>query len=282
VVKPTGCQSRQLRIWLTLLVFSGLTFLGTPVAKAYVLPGKQVLALMAEKRVAPKTLEVQQSVSQLPIDALSAAATTLQETLFFSYPDRFRAEATGGNFRRISIRSGQERLVVVNGQIQTGPPERFEVYKDILLLETRKAMAAYLMQLGVDLNRTGLGRFEDDYCFIVGALSAEERTPQLWVQKVTFRPLRLFLPPTTMSPQEGMLEIRFLDWGQVEGAAYPMRVQIFRKHQLFREMRVENLRVDPVLDPALFDTAGLRAMPMQAMPDQGPAPSALTPEPIAE
>lgn len=272
----TEFKPRQLRGRITLLVLLGLMLLVPPAVQAYVLPGKQVLALMAEKRAAPQTLEVQQVVSQLPVDGSPAEVTTLQETLLFNYPDRFRADTTGVDFRRISIQSGQDRLVVVNGQIQTGPPERFEVYKDILLLETRTAMVAYLTQLGVDLNRTCLGRFEDNYCFVVGAHSAEERTPQLWVAKDTFRPLRLVLPPSTLSPQEGMLEVRFLDWGQVEGAAYPMLVQIFRKHQLSREMRVENLKVDPVWDPAVFDTAGLRAMPSQAMPDPVPAPSALT------
>ena len=265
-----------------MLALSGLALGITPVVKAYVLPGKQVLSLMAEKRVMPKTLEVQQTVSQMPTDGLSAEAVTLQETLFFSFPDRFRAETTGGNYRRISIQSGQERLVVVNGQIQSGPPEQFEVYKDILLLETRTAMAAYFMQLGVDLNRTCLGRFEDHYCFVVGAYSAEERTPQLWVEKDSFRPLRLILPPTAMSPQEGVLEVRFLDWGQVEGAAYPMLVQIYRKHQLFREMRVEDLQVDPVQDPALFDTAGLQNIPAQVMPEPVPAPSTPTPETASE
>ena len=272
----TGFQPRQLRGGITLRVVLGLMLLLPPVVHAYVLPGKQVLALMAEKRVAPQTLEVQQIVSQLPIDGSPEEVTTLQETLLFNHPDRIRADTTGIDFRRISIQSGQDRLVVVNGQIQTDPPERFEVYKDILLLDTRTAMVAYLTQLGVDLNRSCLGRFEDNYCFVIGAHSAEEPTPQLWVAKDTLRPLRLILPPATLSPQEGMLEVRFLDWGQVEGAAYPMRVQIYRKHQLFREMRVENLKVDPVWDPAVFDTAALRAMPSQAMPESVPAPSAPT------
>ena len=86
----------------------------------------------------------------------------------------------------------------------------------------------------------------------------------------------LHLKKPALAPEEGAFEIRFLDWGQIEGAAYPMLIQVFRQHQLVREMRVENLRVDPSQDPALFDTAGLRA----TLPQWGAAPI-LTPPPAS-
>lgn len=229
------------------------------IPQAYVLPAKQVLHLMASKRIAPQTLEVQLTVSQQPVDGAPLEATALRETLNFSFPDRFRADTVGEDYRRISIQTAQERLVVVNGEIQAGPPERFEIYKDILLIETRTAMAAYLTRLGLDVDQSSLGRFENDYCFVIGAQYPDERAAQLWVHKDTFRPLRLILPSAVQSPQEERFDIRFLDWGQIEGAAYPMLIQIFRNHQLYREMRVENLQADPVQDPALFDTAALRA-----------------------
>lgn len=256
-VRPIKTKPCQPRVWFPLLLVLGV-LLNPIVLQGYVLPGKQVLDLMAQKRIAPQTLEVQQAVSQLPLDGAPLAATALRETVNFSYPDRVRTDTVGTNYRRVSIRTAQDRLVVVNGQIYTGPPERFEAYKEILLIETRRAMEAYLLQLGLDLNRTSLGRFEDDYCFVIGAVYPDESAAQLWVQKDTFRPLRLILPPSVLSPQEGLLDVRFRDWGQIEGAAYPMLIQIFRKHQLYREMRVENLRVDPVQDPLLFDTGGLR------------------------
>lgn len=245
----------------------GLVFLCPCLAGAYVLPGKQVLALMEEKRTVPRALEVQQVVSQLPIDGAPRAAAQLRETLHFSYPGRVRADTVGDQYRRISIQTPQDRLVILNGQIQAGPPERFEVYRDILLSETRPALEAYLQQLGIDLDLTSLGRFEDHYCFVLGARYPDENAPQLWVAKDSFRPLRLLLPPSALNPQAGALEVRFLDWGQIEGAVYPMLIQIYRKHQLFREMRVENLRVDPVQDPVLFDTVGLRTTLPQWVPE---------------
>ena len=244
---------------LSTLLLAAFLLLMPSVARAYVLPGKQVLALMEEKHSVPQSLEVRQVVSQLPLDGAPLLAATLRETLHFHYPDRFRSDTSGESYQRIAIRTPQDRLVVVNGQIRTGPPARFEAYTEILLKHTRVALSEYLLQMGVDLDVTSLGRFEDDYCFVIGAAYPDQNSAQLWVQKDTFRPLRLMLPPSALDPQAGTLEVRFLDWGQIEGAVYPMLVQIYRKHQLFREMRVENLRVDAVQDPVLFDTAALRA-----------------------
>lgn len=271
------------RVCLPLLLVVGLMVLLSPsVPEAFVLPGKQVLALMQEKRIAPPNLEVRQVVSQLPIDGAPLMAATLRETLNYSFPDRFRADIAGENYRRISILTPHDRLVAVNGKIQSGPPDRFEVYKDILLIDTRQAMGAYLLQLGVDLDQSSLGRFEDRYCFVIGAHFPDARAAQLWVAKDTFRPMRLILPPPALNPQEGPLEVRFLDWGQIEGAAYPMLIQIFRKHQLVREMRVEGLRLNSNPDPVLFDTAGLRAtlphwVPEPIIAPPSPSPSTIPP-----
>ncbi len=262
---------------LAFVLVAGLVCLAAGMARGYVLPGGQVLALMEAKRAVPQSLEVRQVVSRMPLDGAPRLAVELQETLHYRFPDHFRSDIRGDGYQRTSIRTPLDRLVVVNGQIQSEPSERFEDYPAILLNATRTAMTDYLRGVGVDLALTSLGRFEGDYCFVIGAAYPDQNAAQLWIQKDTFRPLRLMLPPSVLNPEAGALEIRFLDWGQIEGAAYPMRIQVYRKHQLWREMRVENLRVDPVQDPAFFDTAGLRA----TLPDWGAepilAPPALSP-----
>ncbi|MDJ0721544.1 MAG: hypothetical protein QNJ04_07930 [Desulfobacterales bacterium] len=265
--RPTG---------LAILLAVGLTLLTAGIVGGYVLSGGQVLAQMEAKRSVPQSLEVRQVVSRMPLDGAPRRAAELQETLNYRYPDHFRADSRGDDFQRTSIRTPQDRLVVVNGQIQSGPPERFETYQAILLNTSRAAMSEFLLGLGVDLDLTSLGRFEDAYCYIIGADYPDESASQLWIEKDTFRPLRLMLPPPVLTPEEGALEIRFLDWGQIEGTAYPMRIQVYRQHQLVREVRVANLRVDPLQDPALFDTAGLRA----TLPQWGAAPI-LTPPPAS-
>ena len=263
---------------MAFLLLTGALLLVPADVRGYVLPGKQVLALMEEKRTVPRSLEVRQVVSLLPLDGAPRLATELRETLNYLFPGHFRADTSGDDYQRISIRTPRDRLVVVNGQIRTGPPERFEDYPLVLLNHTRAAMTEYLLGVGVDLNLTSLGRFEDDYCFVIGATYPDQTAAQLWIQKDTFRPLRLMLPPSALNPDQGALEVRFLDWGQIEGAAYPMLIQIYRKHQLFREMRVERLRVDPAQDPALFDPAGLRA----TLPEWGPKPILTPPVPTLE
>lgn len=244
---------------LAFLLAMGLILLAAGIAGGYVLPGGQVLALMETKRTVPQSLEVRQVVSRMPIDGAPRRAAELKETLNYRYPDHFRADSRGDDYQRTSIRTPLDRLVVINGQIRSGPPERFETYQAILLNTSRAALSDFLLGVGVDLDLTSLGRFEDEYCYVIGAAYPDQSAAQLWIQKDTFRPLRLMLPPPALAPEEGAFEIRFLDWGQIEGATYPMLIQVYRQHQLVREMRVENLRVDPSQDPALFDTAGLRA-----------------------
>ncbi|MGD9250299.1 MAG: hypothetical protein PVG19_03710 [Desulfobacterales bacterium] len=253
--------------WTALILVAVGVALPPPALKAYVLSGRHLLALMAEKRTVPQTLEVQQAVSQLPDGDAPRQAASLRETLYFGFPDRFRSDTLGENYRRLSIRTPQDTLVVVNGQIRSGVPERFEIYKDLLMINSREALGTFLGQLGVDLDQTRLDRFAEHYCVVVGARDPLANTPQLWVQKDSFLPLRLTLPPSLLNPQEGALEVRYLDWGQIEGAVYPMLIQIYRKHQLFREMRVENLRADLPLDPLLFDAAALRATLPQWIPE---------------
>ena len=251
----------------TTLVLVAVGLVPPPALRAYVLSGRHLLALMAEKRTVSQTLEVTQAVSQLPDGDAPRLAAALRETLYFSFPDRFRSDTLGEDYRRISIRTPQDTLVVVNGQIRSGAPERFEIYKDLLMINSREALETFLGQLEVDLNQTRLDRFAEDYCVVVGARDPLANTPQLWVHKDSFLPVRLMLPPSLLNPQEGALEVRYLDWGQIEGAIYPMLIQIYRKHQLFREMRVENLRADLPQDPLLFDAAALRATLPQWIPE---------------
>ena len=260
-------------IWASLMLVVMGWVLPTPALNAYVLSGEQVLALMAKKRTFPQTLEVKQAVSQLPDDDVPRLAELLRETLYYSFPDRLRSDTLGEDYRRISIRTPQDAVVVVNGQVRSGAPERFEIYKNLLLMNSRAALETFLGRLGIDLNQTRLDRFEENYCVVIGARDPLMNTPQLWVQKDSFLPLRLKLPPPLLNPQEGALDVRYRDWGQIEGALYPMLIQIYRKHQLFREMRVENLRVDLPLDTLLFDAAALRA----TLPQWMPAPIKIVP-----
>lgn len=260
-------------VWASLLLAAMGWVPPPPALKAYVLSGEQVLALMAKKRTFPQTLEVKQAVSQLPDNDAPRLAESLRETLFYSFPDRLRSDTLGEDYRRISIRTPQEAVVVVNGQVRSGAPQRFEIYNELLLMNSRVALETFLGRVGIDLNQTRLDRFEDNYCVVIGARDPLGNTPQLWVHKDSFLPLRLTLPPPLLNPQEGALDVRYRDWGQIEGTLYPMRIQIYRQHQLFREMRVENLRVDLPLDTLLFDAAALRA----TLPQWLPAPIEIVP-----
>ena len=93
---------------------------------------------------------------------------------------------------------------------------------------------------------------------MVGARFPDETAAQLWVAKDTFHPLRLILPPASMSSGEGPVEIRYRNWIFTEGVAYPMHVVMWQNHQMVQEIRVDRLQVNPVLASDLFDVMALR------------------------
>ena len=74
----------------TTLVLVAVGLVPPPALRAYVLSGRHLLALMAEKRTVSQTLEVKQAVSQLPEGDAPRLAAALRETLYFGFPDRFR------------------------------------------------------------------------------------------------------------------------------------------------------------------------------------------------
>lgn len=255
-ISPKGTRWKML--WWTLAALAALC---APPAWSYVLMGGQVLERMAEALDMPDALQVVQRLSWETEGVTRDAAAALTETLTYRAPDRFRAEALGPGFRRISVSSGRDAAVVRNGQLQPEPRERFELYKELLLARNAHEWTYTLNMLGIELGVSSLGRFETHYCYVLGAHYPDATVPQLWVDKTSFRPLRLMLPAPSLKPEEGPLEVRYLDWGQVQGAIYPMLIQIYVNHRLWREMRVERLEINPPIAAHLFDTGALRANP---------------------
>ena len=54
------------------------------------------------------------------------------------------------------------------------------------------------------------------------------------------------------------MEIRYRNWTFVEGIAYPMHVVMMQDHQIMQEVRVDRVKVNPVLTGDLFDMTSLR------------------------
>lgn len=228
-------------------------------AGAYVLMGEHVLDMMVQALGKADTLEVTQT---LTIHAVSTATplptSALQETVRIRFPYDFRADASGDGYQRQMLVAGGTGFMAVNGVLQNGPLPRYARYNDILMVKPRQALADHLRMLGVDVTVSSLGRLEDSYCYVVGAHFPDEAAAQLWVDKDTFHPMRLILPPAALPSGEGTVEIRYRNWTFAQGVAYPMHIVMLRNHQVVQEIRVERLQVNPVFTSDLFDAAVLR------------------------
>ena len=167
-------------------VLAALILLGAPLAKAYVLMGAQVLERMAEILKMPDALQVVQRLSWQDENIAVGSRDALTETLTYRMPDRFRADASGPGFRRVSVSSGRDAAVVRNGALQPEARARFEVYKDLLLARNASEWNYVLRMLGIETAVSSLGRFENQYCYVLGAHFPDATAPQLWVAKTTF------------------------------------------------------------------------------------------------
>ena len=248
-------KSGQMRI-LQSVVFAVLLGMTLP-ARGYVLMGEHVLDLMVKSFGQATTLEVTQSVT-LHGNATPLPSAPLQETVRIRIPYDFRADASGDNFRRQMIISGNTALLAINGVMQKGPLPGYARYADILMVKPRQALADHLRMLGIDVTVSSLGRLEERYCYVIGAQYPDEKAAQLWVAKDTFRPVRLMLPPSARQPDAGPVEIRYRNWGFVDGTAYPMHILMMKNHQIMEEIRVDRIQVDPQFPDDLFDVMALR------------------------
>jgi len=198
-------RKKILTICLLVLV---IFFISSPV-QAYVLQGPHIIDLMIEQLGEAKSLYVTQGVifyrlvSQTDIDtdetkeeyqALDNAGTDLpadqgaqldetvaseemlqlEETLRCFFPLAFRSDAKSSESERIHVVSGDRSITIVDGGIVPTVANRFDLYKDIFLYRTREDLSERLLQLGVDVSISSLGRFEGEISLVLGAVYPDE------------------------------------------------------------------------------------------------------------
>ena len=210
---------------LTICFFIVISFFINGPVHGYVLQGLHILDLMVEQLGEAPSLYVSQElifyrrVSQVDIDSnepvteyqaqdnteidLPADQTIqveenitveetlkLEETLRFIFSNAFRSDAKSLDSERIYVVSGDTSLTVVDGNIVPAAANRFDLYKDILLFRTREGLAERLLELGVDVSVSSLGRFEGEIKFVIGAEYPDESVSQIWFDRETFLPTR--------------------------------------------------------------------------------------------
>jgi hypothetical protein len=260
-----------------------------------VLPGLQLLDLMTRHMGEAHTLKVSQQMVSLgpqkaatPQDLAPQAQdqpsprqeeeppTKWQETLSYGGPGSLRVDSRCGDRHRISLLSGDTLLAIFDGrQVPEARWDRLNQYIALLCSRSREALQKELVQSGLDIMTSSIGRFQGTPCWILGAQYPDLTTPQIWIRKETFLPFRWVLPHVSDDGTLNLLEFRFLKWQKENKLWYPMQIQILEGDTLVREISVDRVEVNPTFDSTLFDIDYLKHLYPVSI---SPPPRAETPE----
>jgi hypothetical protein len=193
-------------------------------------------------------------------DEKSAMQETLEleESLRFVFSRAFRSDARSLETERIHIFSGNEALTVIDGNIVPAAENRFNLYKDILLYRSREKLAERLLELGVDVFVSSLGRFEEKIAFVIGAEYPDESVSQIWIDQETFLPMRWIIKGPIGAADSAALEIRYVLWWKIGKTRYPSRIEFYQDGKLVRVSQVKNIEEDAIFSEALFDIENLK------------------------
>lgn len=293
-IRNQGLMAILRKKLLSICFFVFISFFINGPVHGYVLQGLHILDLMIEQLGEARSLFVSQElifyrlVSQVDIDsnepvaeyqaqdnseiALPADQTIqvevnvtveetleLEEILRFIFSNAFRSDAKSLDSERVYVVSGDKSLTIVDGNIVPATANRFDRYKDILLYRTREGLAERLLELGVDVSVSSLGRFEGEIKFVIGAVYPDESVSQIWFDRETFLPWRWIIQGNGGSSGSDVLEVRYLTWWKSGQSRYPSRIEFYQDGKLVRVNQVKSFREGDIFSDDLFDIEQLRS-----------------------
>jgi hypothetical protein len=207
-------------------------------AQGYVMPGEQVLDLMAVNFSQFKTLVVTQTTRVTPHEK-ETGDTVLEETIWFKAPGWYYSEikappqgqGTGGH----NILSGLRRTDLV--------------FRELLMANRGTALGRVLTHMGVNLGAVALTRFNGIIAYQVG--DSEPETPSLLIEKERFLPLFLSYRLPGDSLRE-MVRVSFEDYRKLEEGWYPYKIEYVFGNEIKARYVVLHLEVNvPIGQPLI-------------------------------
>ncbi len=257
-------MTRSLKcIGMTLLVL----FFQAP-ARAYIMEGKEMLKLMVQHLGHPQSLLVHQKLllynrgpEEVPVE--------LQETLRYQFPNRFRSETVSDLGQKIHVFSVDRSVTIIDKTITSTIENEVDHVTDVLLFNDPDMIWKRLTELGVDVSRTSLGRFERGIGYVIGAKYPDTAAQQLWIDKKTYRPWRLLIRAAQLEMRDIFWEFRYLDWREIDKTWYPHKIEVYRGGRLQQVFEVLRIQIGNSFPDALFDIQTLRSqyreMPSESM-----------------
>ena len=202
----------------------------------------------------------------------------LEGSLRFLFSQAFRSDTRSNDSERVFIFADGKTLTLIDGNRVPGAENRFDLYKDPLLYHTREGLVERLLQLGVDVSISSLGRFEEKIAFVIGALYPDDTVSQIWVDQDTFLPLRLIIKGFNPAGEADTLEFQYHVWWKIGKTHYPSRIEFYQDGNLVRVNQALNFEENAAFSEEIFDIDYLKTIFNQAplqpiMPGEPEEPS---------
>jgi hypothetical protein len=204
----------------------------------------------------PRTVTDQQTLAMEELE--------LECSLRYIFSRAFRSDTRSPDSERIHIAVGGRTLTIVDGYAVPDGANRFDLFKDVLLYRTRDGLADRLLQLGVDVSISSLGRFEDKIAFVLGAKYPDDTVNQLWIDKETLMPFRLIIRDDYGADVSDRIEIRYLIWWKIGETHYPSKIEFYQGEDLVRVSQAKNFEENATFSEELFDIVYLKTVYPQA------------------
>ncbi len=243
---------------ITLIGILGmLTLLGKPPVDAYILKGPHILDLMVKQYGKLISLRVSQKLI-LKENAPEQDFVSLEEIARYAFPDRFRSDTASDSAKRVYVSSKGDAITIMDRKISSRPESDYDLYKDLLLYHSRMLLQNRLSLLGVNVDITSVGRYQNKIAFVIGAEYPDETRSQVWVDKDSFRPIRWLLIKSKAGEIGTVMEFRYDMWQHIDSIPYPKHIQILQDGVLVREIVADAIAVNPSFETTLFDIEYLK------------------------
>jgi hypothetical protein len=228
-------------------------------AFAYIPSAEQVFSLMPHQ----KHQDIQVLVLMLETtfygDEWPDGAMTVKETVCYRYPDRFLSKIHVSSVDKIYFVQGEASLITIDQKIISEEKLPMDAYKDLFLYRSPESVMYHLSKEGINTGTVSFGRLDNKIAYVIGAVYPDESLPQVWVEKDTFRPLRLFFPRSDTSAK---IDIRYDHYFSIGGGMwYPGRVTFYQDDQPVKEQVLKTYKTSSDADAFpeyLFDIEKLK------------------------
>jgi hypothetical protein len=208
-----------------------------------------------------------------PVENESAASLPLPEGCFavecktkYRFNSSFSEECLVDGQRRKAVFTQGGMAKVFGDELVAEFEGVLDLYKKPLLYRDADMLLGRLKLAGVDTSVRSLGRFEGKTAFVIGAQYPDESSPQLWIDKESFLPLRWIVTREVPGQPDMSLEFRYQDWeaaltrrGREPTGFFPKRILFIYGGRIVKERVVKSMAPNPAFARGDFDLESLRA-----------------------